>query len=113
LTTATIYLRHSDGEKAHEAACGSGPVEAVFNAIERITGTKLILKDYHIRGMTSGRDAEGEVSVEVDYQGETLRTRAVSRDIIDASARAFLKVINRIAMESPQQKEMAGAAVRR
>ena len=113
LTTATICMQHSDGEKAHEAACGTGPVEAVFNAIERITGTKLLLKDYQIRGMTSGRDAEGEVSVEVDYRGETLRARAVSRDIIEASAQAFLKVINRIAMESIQQKEMAEAAVRR
>jgi 2-isopropylmalate synthase len=105
LTTATVCLQHANNGTVQEAACGIGPVEAVFNAIERATGTELILKDYQIRGMTSGRDAEGEVSVEVEHDGLRLRSRAVSRDIIEASARAFLKVINRIAVTAPKKKE--------
>jgi 2-isopropylmalate synthase len=109
LTTATISLKHSDGTRAHEAACGSGPVEAVFNAIERVTGTEVRLKDYHIRGMTSGRDAEGEVSVEVEHRGQNIRSRAVSHDIIEASALAFLKVVNRIAVDHPHEQRQAVA----
>jgi 2-isopropylmalate synthase len=105
LSTATICLRHAENGKIREAACGIGPVEAVFNAVERATGTDLRLKDYQIRGMTSGRDAEGEVSVEVEYAGRRLRSRAVSRDIIEASAHAFLRVVNRIAVNASQRKE--------
>jgi 2-isopropylmalate synthase len=110
LTTATICLRHTEGGEVQEAACGIGPVEAVFNAMERATGTELLLKDHQIRGMTSGRDAEGEVSVEVEHEGRRLRSRAVSRDIIEASAHAVLKVINRIAVNAPQK---AGKAPRK
>jgi 2-isopropylmalate synthase len=113
LTTATICLRHEEGGEIQEAACGIGPVEAVFNAIERATRTELLLKDYQIRGMTSGRDAEGEVSVEVEHEGRRLRSRAVSRDIIEASAHAFLKVINRIAVNAPQKKEVVAVAAGR
>jgi 2-isopropylmalate synthase len=113
LTTATICLQHIDGSKTHEAACGIGPVEAVFNAIERITEIELRLRDYQIRGMTSGRDAEGEVSVEVEHKGRRLRSRAVSRDIIDASAQALLKVVNRIAVNAPQRKEVVEVAASR
>jgi 2-isopropylmalate synthase len=65
------------------------------------------LKDYHIRGMTSGRDAEGEVSVEVEHRGQNIRSRAVSHDIIEASALAFLKVVNRIAVDHPREQRQS------
>jgi 2-isopropylmalate synthase len=56
------------------------------------------LRDYRVRSVTVGEDAQGEALVEAEYNGKTLSGRAVSTDIIEASALAFLQVINRIAM---------------
>ncbi len=113
LSTAMVSLEHSDRGKAQEAACGNGPIEAVFNAMERVIGAEVKLKDYQIRGVTSGRDAECEVSVEVERAGERYRARAASRDIVEASAQAFLKVVNRIAMENPKKTRATRAAAPR
>jgi 2-isopropylmalate synthase len=103
---ATVCLRNVDGREVHDAACGSGPVEAVLSAMERITGSDVRLVDYSIRSVTSGRDAEGEVNVEVESKGRRFRGRAVGRDVIEASARAFLNVMNRIAAEQPRRKDV-------
>ncbi|MFQ5790827.1 MAG: 2-isopropylmalate synthase, partial [Acidobacteriota bacterium] len=104
--TATIRLRHVEGREIQEAACAHGAIESVFKAIERATGTAVTIKDYQVRGITTGENAEGEVSVEVERLGRRLRGRAVQRNIIEASARAFLSVINRIAVETRQDKEL-------
>ncbi len=104
--TATVCLRHVDGEKVHEAACGRGAVEAVFNAMERVTGTGIRLVDYAVQSVTSGRDMEGDVNVEVEHKGRRLRGRAVGRDIFDASAQAFLNVMNRATLERPRRESL-------
>jgi 2-isopropylmalate synthase len=70
----------------------------VFQAIERITGIDVEVRDYHVRSVTVGQDAQGEAHVEAIYNGKTFRGRGFSTDIIEASALAFLQVINRIAM---------------
>src|SRR5258705_68686 len=80
---------HQDGTILREAAVGDGPVDAVFKAIERITGIELTLQDYRVRSVSVGEDAQGEASVEALYQGKALSGRAVSTDIIEASALAF------------------------
>jgi 2-isopropylmalate synthase len=80
---------------------GDGPIDAVFTCIERITGIEVKLKDYRVRNITMGEDAQGEALVEVDYQGKSLRGRGVSTDIVEASAQAFLQVINQIAQRRP------------
>ena len=55
----------------------------------------MTLREFHIRGVTIGEDAQGETSIEAEFGGRTLRGRSVSTDIIEASALAFLQVINR------------------
>ena len=70
----------------------------MFKAIERITGIDLLVKDYRVRSVTVGEDAQGESQIEAEYEGRTFNGRAVSTDIIEASALAFLQVINRIAL---------------
>ena len=55
------------------------------------------LRDYHVRSVTVGEDAQGEAHIEAEHDGKTLRGRAVSTDIVEASALAFLQVINRVA----------------
>jgi len=95
IPTAAVRLR-KNGELVADAACGDGPVAAVYETISRIVGISPTLTDYHIRAVTSGRDALGEVNIEVSHQGRSFRGRAVSTDIIEASAQAYVDVINRI-----------------
>jgi 2-isopropylmalate synthase len=98
LPVAAVCLAHVDGRKVEDAACGDGPVDAVFKTIERITGLKVELRDYQVRSVTIGEDAQGEARVEVEHNGRVQRGQAVSTDIIEASAQAFLQAINRLAM---------------
>jgi 2-isopropylmalate synthase len=94
--TATVTLV-KEGQSITDAAIGDGPVDAVYQAIGRITGIKPRLTDYVLRALTSGTDAQGEVTIEVEYQGRRIRARGVSTDIIESSARAYLAAVNRAA----------------
>jgi 2-isopropylmalate synthase len=100
IPSAAVCLWHQDGTIVRDASLGDGPVDAVFKAIERITGIELTLKDYRIRSVSVGEDAQGEAHVEAEHNGKTLTGRAVSTDIVEASALAFLQVINRIALRN-------------
>jgi 2-isopropylmalate synthase len=112
LPMAAVCLQHVDGHKVHDAACGDGPVDAIFQTIERITGMKTELRDFQVRSVTGGEDAQGEVRVEVEHDGRAQHGQAVSTDIIEASALAFLQAINRLAMRgqpklNPQTETVA------
>jgi 2-isopropylmalate synthase len=100
LPAASIALVKAGGERFQAAAAGDGPVDAVFKAIETITGIQVKLRDYRIAAVTTGEDAQGEVSLEVEHETGVYRGRALSTDIIEGSARAFLDVVNRIALKS-------------
>jgi 2-isopropylmalate synthase len=101
---ASVCLWNQDGTFHRQASVGDGPVDAVFKTIERITGIDVTLRDFHIRSVTVGEDAQGEASIEAEANGRTIRGRAVSTDIIEASALAFLQVINRIALRQQQPR---------
>ncbi len=97
MATAAVRLRDADGREKEDAATGHGPVDAVLKTIERITGFRGRLHDYEVRSVTVGKDAQGEVSLGVEHNGRVHRGRGVSTDIVEASALAFLHVINRTA----------------
>jgi 2-isopropylmalate synthase len=99
LPCASIALRAADGSRVREAASGDGPVDAVFKAIERVTGISVKLRDYQVTSISTGEDAQGEVAIEVEHASGVYRSRALSTDIIEGSARAFLDVMNRIALK--------------
>jgi 2-isopropylmalate synthase len=101
---AAVCLVHAEGRKIHDAACGDGPVDAVFQTIERITGIDVKLKDYQVRSVTVGEDAQGEARVEVEYKGRVQRGQSVSTDVIEASAQAFLQALNRLAVKHEQPR---------
>jgi len=114
LPTAAVCLQHVDGRKVQEAACGDGPIDAVLKAMERIAEVAVKLRDYQVRSVSGGMDAQGEVTVEVEHEGRIHRGRAASTDIVEASARAFLSVVNRITLErEPSQQAMLASAHRR
>jgi 2-isopropylmalate synthase len=91
---ASVTLER-DGQLHTDAATGNGPVDAVFNGIERITGVSGKLCDYDLKAVTTGRDALGEAMVKLQI-GDTIYSGiGTSPDVIEASARAYLNAINR------------------
>jgi 2-isopropylmalate synthase len=97
--SAAVCLKHADGRQIREAACGDGPVDALFKALERGTGVTLQLRDYRVSSVTVGEDAQGEVNVEAEHDGRRYRARAVSTDILLGTAHSFLDVINQISLQ--------------
>ena len=94
--SAKITLRH--GRKSLSiAGTGDGAVDAVLKTIDRITGLKGHLVDYQVRAVTEGKDAVGEVSLNVrfDTKSEPSSGRAAATDVIESSARAYLAAVNR------------------
>ncbi len=95
IPTATLRLKKDD-KVFQDAACGDGPVDAAYQAIERITGIKAELLDYSLRSVSKGKDAVGEVVVKLSSDNRVVTGKGVSTDIIEASARAFLNGINKL-----------------
>jgi 2-isopropylmalate synthase len=101
LPAASIALVDAAGTAHRQASAGDGPVDAIFKAIEQITGVQVRLRHFQVTSVTTGEDALGEVSLEVEHETGTYRGRALSTDIIEGSAQAFLDVVNRIAARPP------------
>ena len=97
-----LTLRQGDRETTEDLSGGDGPVDAAFLATEKITGMKLVCKDFQVRSATLGHDAQGEVTLEVDYQGQTYRGRGISTDSVEATVFAILDAVNRITVEQTQ-----------
>jgi 2-isopropylmalate synthase len=95
IPSATVRLK-KEGQSFQDSGLGDGPVDAVLAAVDAITGLKGRLQDYAIRAATSGKDAIGEVSVKVDFDGTLVAGKGASTDVIEASARAYLNALNRL-----------------
>ncbi|QDU63817.1 2-isopropylmalate synthase [Planctomycetes bacterium Pan216] len=102
IPSATITLRRADGQETKLAEFGDGPVDAIFKTLEKITGIRVKLIDYSVRSVSVGKDAQGEVYVEVKHEGRVYRSRAVSTDIVEASAFAYMNALNKIALAKEQ-----------
>lgn len=102
LPTATVRLS-KEGEILEDAACGDGPVDAVFKAIDRITGVKVKLTDYYLRALTRGKDAQGEAVVEIKDNGHSYIGKSISTDTLEASVKAYIKAINKM-LSSQREK---------
>ncbi|MBU0952547.1 MAG: 2-isopropylmalate synthase [Elusimicrobia bacterium] len=106
IPTATVKLGFCANKKnisLQEAAYGDGPVDAAYHAIDKIVSKELKWKsvpkliDYTIHAVSGGKDALGEVIVKANYSGMTFTGRGSSTDIIEASIKSYLNVINKIA----------------
>ena len=107
----TLRLRRGGEEFSTEMACGDGPVDAVFLAIEELTGITVVCRDFNVHSVTVGKDAQGEVVVEVEHEGQMYRGRGVSTDSVEASAKAFLGAINRIASSGGGESRDKGLGI--
>jgi 2-isopropylmalate synthase len=79
-----------------DSSIGDGPVDAACRAIDKITKVKARLTNYSIKGVTTGKDAMGEVIIQVEFDKMHYIGRAASTDVVEASAKAYLNSINRV-----------------
>lgn len=96
IPTATVRIMR-EGKVVEEAACGDGPVDAAYRAVDRIIQLQTTLEDYQLRAVTGGKDALGEVTVKVRAGDRVYTGRGVSTDIIVASVKAYLNALNKVA----------------
>ena len=94
IPTAVVRIK-KDAEIKEESSIGDGPVDAIFNAIERALGIKQQIESYNVRSVTSGRQALGEVLVRIRSNSRSFTGRGISTDIIEASAKAYLNALNK------------------
>jgi len=95
--TATVRLKNlTDGTIHLDAATGDGPIDAAFSCVLRLTDVDARLQEYDLRALTGGKDAQGEVNLELLSEGRTYRGRGRSTDIIEASVLAFVNAANRV-----------------
>lgn len=104
IPVATVRLMTDTGTH-NEAATGDGPVDAVYRALERITGVPVELDSYEIRSVGSGKDALGEVTVRAASEGRMVTGRGLSTDVLEASAHAYVDVLNKLAAGVVRTKE--------
>jgi 2-isopropylmalate synthase len=92
-----LTLRRGSDEFSQELTDGDGPIDAGFLAAKKITGYDLVCKDFRVRSATVGHDAIGEVTLEVEHKGQTYRGSGASTDTVEATIKAVLNAVNRIA----------------
>jgi 2-isopropylmalate synthase len=103
--TATVTLRTPDGEELTDAAIGTGPVDAVYKAINRVVNVPNQLIEFSVQSVTAGIDAIGEVTIRLRYESKVFSGHAANTDIIVASAQAYVNALNRLyASLQTQQK---------
>ena len=91
---AKVAVTLPSGEEAVGESSGDGPVDAVFRAIQQATGTESELRQYTVGAVTGGEDALGEVTVMLRTDGVLASGQGVATDIIEASARAYLRALS-------------------
>jgi len=98
IPTATVSLKKGK-QVFQEAACGDGPVDAAYKAIDKITKLKAKLVDYSLQAVTGGKDALGEVHVKIAVANRTVLGMGASTDIIEASVKAYINAVNRLVVK--------------
>jgi 2-isopropylmalate synthase len=94
--TATVRVIAPDGALLADAALGTGPVDAVYKAINRIIQAPNVLTEFSVKSVTQGIDAQGEVTIRIESDGRTYAGRGADTDIIVASAKAYMNALNRL-----------------
>ncbi len=126
MATATVRLRSPDGKVRVHAAVGTGPVDAAYKAVDALLEVPAELLEFSVRSVTEGIDALGEVTVRVRALAErdtknaqhevasapVFHGNAADTDIIVASAKAYIKALNRmlVAFETHPAGQAAATA---
>lgn len=92
---AVVVLNGKNGKECQDSE-GDGPVDAAFKAINAIIGKDFRLDDYSLDSVSEGKDALGEATLRLSYEGESVRGRGVSTDIVEASILAYINGANKL-----------------
>jgi 2-isopropylmalate synthase len=95
VASASIRLQMG-GQLICEAATGNGPVDAAYQAIQRVTGLDIEIIDYHLSSKGSGKDALGQVDIVVRYNDRHFHGMGLGTDIVESSAQALVHALNHI-----------------
>ncbi|MCC6629275.1 MAG: 2-isopropylmalate synthase [Chloroflexi bacterium] len=93
--TVTVVV---DGVAQTAGGTGNGPVEAMYRAIDSLTGVETALQSYAIQAVTPGEDAQGEVHVVIRAGDRISAGRGLATDVVEASALAYLQALNKLAL---------------
>ncbi|MDD5127021.1 MAG: 2-isopropylmalate synthase [Dehalococcoidales bacterium] len=96
MATAAVRLIDPKGKACEDAALGTGPVDAVYKAINRIVGVPNSLTEFSVKSVTEGIDAIGEVLIRIEADGVSYTGRGADTDIIVSSAKAYMNALNRM-----------------
>ncbi|MDV3353063.1 2-isopropylmalate synthase [Leptolyngbyaceae cyanobacterium CCMR0082] len=94
--TATVTILTPNGEELMDAAIGTGPVDAVYKAINRVVDIPNDLIEYSVQSVTAGIDAMGEVTIRLRHNQHIYSGHAANTDIVVASADAYMQALNRL-----------------
>ena len=96
IPTATVMITGPDGGVVTDAATGTGPVDAVYQAINRVIAVPNRLTEFRVDAVTEGIDAIGDVTIRIARDGQSYVGRGSDTDIIVASAKAYMNALNRL-----------------
>jgi len=100
---ARVAVTQPSGEEVVGESGGDGPVDAIFLAIQKAVGTECQLRQYTVEAVTGGEDALGQVTVMLRAAGRLATGQGVATDILEASARAYVRALS---------NALEGAAIR-
>ncbi|HEX7244657.1 MAG TPA: 2-isopropylmalate synthase [Solirubrobacterales bacterium] len=100
---ARVAVKMPSGEESVGESSGDGPVDAIFHAIQKAADTECELRQYTVEAVTGGEDALGQVTVMLRAAGRLATGQGVATDILEASARAYVRALS---------NALEGAAIR-
>ncbi len=100
--TATVTLADEDGKEQTMASIGTGPVDAVCQALNGLAGVPNELVEFSVKSVTEGIDAIGEVTIRLRRDGELYSGHSADTDVVVAAAQAFVNALNRLVAGSAQ-----------
>ncbi|HEV7769277.1 MAG TPA: 2-isopropylmalate synthase [Solirubrobacterales bacterium] len=106
--TARVAVTLPSGEEVVGESGGDGPVDAIFRAIQKATETDCELRQYTVEAVTGGEDALGQVTVMLRTEGRLASGQGVATDILEASARAYVRALSN-ALEGAATREAEAA----
>ena len=96
--TATVTVLTPDGQELTDAAIGTGPVDAIYKAINRVVDIPNKLIEFSVQSVTAGIDAIGEVTIRLRHEGRIYSGHSANTDVVVASAHAYMQALNRLYM---------------
>lgn len=96
ITSTAVVKLERDGKVKEKVATGDGPIDAAYNAINKIVNLDFTLDDFSLDAVTEGNDSQGEATVKISGGGKSFTGRGLSTDIVESSIKAYLDAINKM-----------------